>query len=152
MPDRPHRLACVVKMPAQLQVVTQPQLEALAVPVDTCIDTLDRCSAARPVVPPEHLAEVVKRATNYMKWRRPASEGKGGDAQTFEVICILENDFALPIEAAWPILLKWNERCDPPWDEDELERKWNYAERTAKGPRGEKLPRSIRSQLRWPPG
>lgn len=150
-PERPHRLACVVKMPAELQIVTQAQLEALAGPVDTSVRTPHRYSSERPVVPPEHLEEAVKRARNYVKQMKPAIEGKGGDAQTFKVICTLENDFALPFDAAWPILLEWNDHCDPPWDEVDLVRKWDYAERSAKGRRGAKLPWYIRCHLRRPP-
>ena len=106
----------------------QAQLEALAGPVVTSSPMPDGYPDGLPVVPPEHLPQVVKWASNYVKWMKPAIEGKGGDAQTFLVICTLANDFALPFEEAWPILLKWNDRCDPPWDEDELVRKWNYAE------------------------
>jgi hypothetical protein len=147
--ERPHRLACVVKIPEELQVVTQAQLEALAGPAEQAEPGFD---GELLVVPPEHLAEVVKWASNYVKWMKPAVEGKGGDLRTFTVICTLANDFALPFEAAWPILLKWNNRCDPPWDEDDLERKWKYAESTCKGRRGSKIPsarirRSLRPQM-----
>lgn len=146
--DRPHRLACVVKMPAELQVVTQAQLEALAGPAEPAAPGFD---GELLVVPPEHLAEVCKWASNYIKWIPPAIEGKGGDRQTFTVVCTLANDFALPFEAAWPILLKWNARCDPPWDEDDLVRKWHYAESTCKGRRGSKIRSArIRRSLRPP--
>jgi hypothetical protein len=149
-PDRPHRLACVVKMPAELQVVTQAKLDALAGPVDTSGNSQDGSLGERPVVLYEYLPLVVQWASNYVKWMNPAIEGKGGDAQTFKVICTLENDFALPFEATWRILLKRKDRCDPPWDEDELVRKWNYAEATAKGRCGTKLLRRIRRQLKPP--
>jgi hypothetical protein len=138
-PKRPHRLACVVQMPAELVPVTREQLEAVAGPEKTTSHQPGKRSDRRPVVPPQYVERVAGWARGYLRKRRPAIEGQGGDHDTFTVICILENDFALPFEAAWPILLEWNARCDPPWDEDELVRKWEYAVRTSKGPRGAKI-------------
>jgi hypothetical protein len=151
-PERPHRLACVIEMPAELNIVSQAQLEAIAAPVETSGSTPAGCPGERPVVPPELFATVVKLARNYVKKMKPAVEGKGGDAQTFKVVCTLENDFALPFEEAWPILLEWNNRCDPPWTEDDLVRKWEYSEASSKGRRGAKLPACIRRHLSRPPG
>jgi hypothetical protein len=147
--ERPHRPAGVITMPAELNIVSQAQLEAIAAPADAPARTSAGCPGGRPVVPPEHLATVVKWARNYVKQMKPAVEGKGGDAQTFKVVCTLENDYALPFEEAWPILLEWNARCVPPWEEDDLVRKWDYAEQTSKGRRGAKiLAARIRHSLR----
>ena len=147
--ERPHRLARVVQMPAELNIVSQAQLKAIAALVETSGSTPAGHPGERPVVPPEDLAIVVKWARNYVKKMKPAVEGKGGDAETFKVVCTLENDYALPFEEAWPILMEWNDRCVPPWDEDELVRKWNYVEETSKGRRGAKIPSArIRHSLR----
>ena len=56
----------------------------------------------------------------------PAIAGKGGHHATFlvvqELVC------ALPVDAeAWNLLLEFNQRCEPPWSEDELRLKLKSA-------------------------
>jgi hypothetical protein len=50
-------------------------------------------------------------------------EGNGGDLHTFRAAALLVHDFALTDEEAWPLLLEWNESCQPPWDESDLRAK-----------------------------
>ena len=70
-------------------------------------------------------------------------EGHYGPFEWIKVLC------SAGCLAAWPILLEWNARCGPPWTEDELVRKWDYAEQTSKGRRGKKiLAARIRHSLR----
>ena len=61
-------------------------------------------------------------------------EGHYGPFEWIKVLC------SAGCLAAWPILLEWNARCVPPWDVGELLRKWEYAVKTSKGPRGAKIP------------
>jgi hypothetical protein len=53
-----------------------------------------------------------------------AVSGHRGHDKTFRLCCRLthfkENCFGLSFEEAWPILLEWNQTCDPPWSEPEL--------------------------------
>ncbi len=50
----------------------------------------------------------------------PVGEGDR-NATTFRVSMTC-GDFGLDIESAWPLVMDWNSRCDPPLDDDELER------------------------------
>lgn len=148
-PERPHPPSCVLDMPSELLPVTVEQLEAIAGPLSSeqhkegeikAKNGLpDIQSNGRPVVPPKHVDWVSRRARAYLEKVPPAVEGQGGDRATFAVACILENDFALPFSVAWPLLLEWNKKCKPPWEEKDLLYKWEQAVKTSKGPRGAKI-------------
>lgn len=66
----------------------------------------------------------VARAAKYLETEAPlAIEGAGGDDLTFRVACIVK-DMGLSATATFDALAEhWNDRCSPPWDLDELERK-----------------------------
>jgi hypothetical protein len=147
-PERPHRLALPLAIPERPEVVSCELLEEVARPTTALPPRAKKRPLDLPVVPPEHRALVVERATKYVAQMPAAIEGKGGDKATFTVVCVLENDFALSLEDAWPILMKYYDRCLPPWDECDLERKWMYSQLTSKGRRGDKLPSDIRHALR----
>jgi len=69
------------------------------------------------------LPENLSRGREYLGRVEPAVEGRGGNDQTFKVICQLR-DFGVSVESCLELLtLKdgWNDRCDPPWGIDELE-------------------------------
>ena len=46
--------------------------------------------------------------------------GEGGHDRTFQAACLLVRDFALDPEDAWPLLVEYSQRCQPPWSEAEL--------------------------------
>jgi hypothetical protein len=73
----------------------------------------------------------------------PAIEGHGGDAKTFRVARVLVIGFGLSQDEAFPLLLEYNERCQPLWSAAELRHKLNMADRLD-GPRGEKLRKKAR--------
>jgi hypothetical protein len=60
------------------------------------------------------------RAGAYVRKVAPAVDGEGGHAQTFHVACLLADKFGLAPEDAWPVLIEYNWRCDPPWTKAEL--------------------------------
>lgn len=66
---------------------------------------------------------VIERASRYIASMPPAISGSGGDKATFIVAEKLRHGFDLTEEEAWPIMLKYNERCEPPWSEKELRHK-----------------------------
>ncbi len=70
----------------------------------------------------------VARAAKYLDTEAPlAVEGMGGDDLTFRVACIVK-DMGLSAEAAFDLLAsRWNDRCSPPWDLDELKQKVDNA-------------------------
>ena len=58
-----------------------------------------------------------------------AVSGSGGHDATFIVACKLVNGFALSAAEALPLLLEWNNSCQPPWDDAALRHKLADAER-----------------------
>jgi hypothetical protein len=70
----------------------------------------------------------------------PAVSGQLGHRQTFFVARALVHGFALSKEAALPFLQEYNQRCEPPWSEEELEHKLDSADNwqptNAQKPRG----------------
>jgi hypothetical protein len=99
----------------------------------------DRPLPDRLPIPP---GKAVRRARAYVAKIDGAIQGKGGDAQTFRVACVLVVDFGLSQEDALPLLLEYNERCQPPWSKEKLLHKLEMADRK-EGPRG----RLVRKQL-----
>lgn len=66
---------------------------------------------------------MVRRARAYVATIEGAVSGRRGHDRTFRVACVLARKFSLSFEQAWPILLEWNETCEPPWSEPELRHK-----------------------------
>jgi len=64
------------------------------------------------------------RSTHYLEKEAPlAHEGDGGDHATFKVAARLK-DFGVDQITAFELMTDlWNDRCDPPWDLMELEKK-----------------------------
>lgn len=81
--------------------------------------------------------EVLKQAHEaVIALHGPAVEGQGGDAHTFVACALLVHDFALTEEEAWPILVEWNETCQPPWSETDLAAKMRGGSKYATRPYG----------------
>ena len=66
---------------------------------------------------------LIERAGRYVSAMPQAVSGSGGHAAAFNVAVALIHGFALSEDEAWPILLSFNERCSPPWNERELRHK-----------------------------
>lgn len=69
----------------------------------------------------------IDRALAYVAKMPAAISGRGGHAATFAVAKALVHGFALSESQAWPILLDYNKRCQPPWSEAELRHKLKSA-------------------------
>ena len=69
---------------------------------------------------------------------RPAISGNRGHDATFAVAAVLVHGFAFSRDLAWPIMLEFNARCDPPWSEKDLDHKLDDATKLARHskPRG----------------
>ena len=77
-------------------------------------------------------------AALWLEGQRPAVEGQGGDAYTYQVACELR-DRGVSAPLALDLLLEhWNERCLPPWMPDELRAKVENAFAYAQNPAGAK--------------
>ena len=77
------------------------------------------------------------RARRYLESIPGAVQGQGGDAHTFTVACRLVNDFSLSEGEAWPLLLEWNSKCQPAWNEEELRQKLINAGKYHNAPSGQ---------------
>ena len=87
---------------------------------------------------------VLRRARNYLTKLPPAVSGQGGHDATFRAACLLAIGFGLDREQSLALLQEWNERCQPPWSDHELEHKVDDALR-APGWRGYLLSNSERT-------
>jgi hypothetical protein len=72
---------------------------------------------------------VIERARGYMANFPPAVSGQQGHNKTFRAACMLVHRFGLNHSVALTLLKEWNDRCTPPWNEGELERKISEAEK-----------------------
>lgn len=82
----------------------------------------------------------VDHMRNLLKKRKPAVEGQGGDEHTLVTIYQVR-DHDISDEMCLQLLTEeggWNDRCDPPWDFDELKVKIENAYKYAKRPPGNK--------------
>ncbi len=71
----------------------------------------------------------IDRARAYVSKIPGAVEGSGGDCQTLAVANVLVWDFALSQSEAWTVFREYNSRCSPPWQEADLIRKLQSAEK-----------------------
>lgn len=79
---------------------------------------------------PDKIAE----ATVWISTHEPAREGSGGDQHTLNTFMHLR-DFGVSKDTAMQIIHHsgWNDRCEPPWQWDELQTKADNAYNYAKG-------------------
>jgi hypothetical protein len=72
---------------------------------------------------------IEERARRWVTKMPAAVSGQNGHGATYHVACVLMQGFALSRDQAWPIMIDYNERCVPPWTEQELVHKLVDAER-----------------------
>ena len=64
---------------------------------------------------------ILKRARGFAKKHPPAIEGQGGRVVAFHLACALIHGFRLNCNETVDVMLHyWNEKCEPPWSEEEL--------------------------------
>lgn len=81
--------------------------------------------------------EVRERAIAYLAQCPPAVSGQGGHNTTFAVVRAVFDGFDLGRAEALDLLADWNRRCQPPWSDEELNRKVDQCEKVPYGkPRG----------------
>ena len=81
---------------------------------------------ALPAPTPRHTGDgdhLLERARAYVAKVPPAIEGQGGDLHTFQLAAKLVRGFALSDADAFDLLRVWNQGCQPPWTDRELEEK-----------------------------
>lgn len=66
----------------------------------------------------------IESARSYLEYSAPeAVEGSGGDNTTYKVACAVLDRGVSPETALELMLEHWNDRCSPPWEQEDLERK-----------------------------
>jgi KaiC/GvpD/RAD55 family RecA-like ATPase len=70
---------------------------------------------------------ILERARKYLAKLPPAISGQSGHNATFHAACVLVLGFELPEADALGLLHEYNQRCEPPWSERELEHKVRQA-------------------------
>lgn len=69
----------------------------------------------------QDLAE--RHAKRYLQEASPAVQGEGGDNLTFKIVARVR-DYGCEPQLALELMLEWwNDRCDPPWDPEDLKQK-----------------------------
>ena len=122
-PERPHRRAGHFKLPEEFKSVPHELLKELA--NQTPKKSSKNLAASRINQIPNQA--VLARAHAYLAKMAPAISGANGRNQFFNAACRLVDDFALPGDHARPILVEYNQRCEPPFTDRELDDKLNSA-------------------------
>jgi putative DNA primase/helicase len=143
VPRRPHRWTALLQLGDETPV-SQTLLENLAAeaPLSQKVShgsvekfrTGDQPSTAHLGASPDRKA-VLERAAAYLRKVPGAISGNGGHNQTFKAACKLVRGFDLSIGESLPLLLEWNNTCEPPWAEHELLHKLEDADKQ-EGQRG----------------
>lgn len=70
------------------------------------------------------ISSAVKRGRFYLENEAPvAIEGEGGDQTTYRVACRLKDFGVSEADCSMLMTTYWNERCEPSWDIEELDKK-----------------------------
>ncbi len=72
----------------------------------------------------------MRMAENWTMDQHPSISGQRGHDRAFAVACGLLHGFDLSPAEAEPIFRDWNQSCEPPWSDAELQHKLNDADRT----------------------
>lgn len=95
----------------------------------------------------------VKRARGWLEKAAGAISGQGGHNHTLRVAVNVVRGFKIPPSHAFVLLSEWNAKCEPPWNDHDLERKILEAERIGDMAWGEKLTETDESDVpqEWAP-
>ncbi|VWC95481.1 hypothetical protein BLA39750_02192 [Burkholderia lata] len=113
------------------------------------LDTRDRTVDRSPVdgVDP---ARAWRRAADYLASAPVAREGEGGDTTTYKVAAKLKDLGATQEQALNWMLEHWNDRCDPPWEPDELAAKVSHAFKYGQEAPGVSAPEAVFTNCEQP--
>jgi len=133
---RPHRWSKVFNVPDVVEVVPVAAIELFASQWRAVQEQKTRAPIvtekgmrldARKVTEKRPAKSVLDRARAYLDQMGPAYEDQRGGRHTLNAACRLVRGFTLSIEDAFQILSDWNQRCVPPWTEQELRHKLDQA-------------------------
>ena len=79
--------------------------------------------------------DLLFRARAYLARIEPAVSGSGGHLKTFTTASKLARFVGFDVGMLWELLVEYNRRCEPPWDENELRHKFQEAMKLQHQPR-----------------
>lgn len=74
----------------------------------------------------------INRARNYVSKMNPSIAGSGGHDSAYLAAQAIVRGFCLSAEEGLPILQEFNQRCTPPWSENELQHKLESAQKDSR--------------------
>jgi putative DNA primase/helicase len=80
--------------------------------------------------------QAIERARAYIAKMPPAISGQRGHDATLKVALALVNGFNLDEQDAMPLLSEYNQTCQPPWEQRDLQRKLSEARKLRNGDSG----------------
>jgi len=99
-------------------------------------------TASKPLTGIEPGRAAQRAAAWLASYAPTATEGQGGDAETYKVAAHLK-DFGCDVDQTLELMTSWNERCSPPWSQEELETKVRNAFKYGKDPAGIAAPEAV---------
>lgn len=123
-------------VPVSYKVVSDKPFEPLPDTIKTRMrEAMVRAENAQESLEPDTIdsEDNLYLAREYLKARAPAVEGQGGDEHTKSTSQGVR-DFNISEEVCYDLMLElFNDKCEPPWDPDELKKKvengYKYADR-----------------------
>jgi hypothetical protein len=109
----------------------------------------ERDTTSTEALPNIESDRAIQRASQWLLTAPVAIEGKGGDAETYKVAAHLK-DLGCSADQALVLLVPWNERCLPPWTQEELETKVRNAFKYGKDPQGIDAPEAVFTKVEEP--
>jgi hypothetical protein len=128
LPERPHRWARVLSIPAEFRVVPVDRLEALATEAKAPDGSVAICGNGQARSHPSNSstfrgATPEERARSYVfaPGFPDSIAGQHGHDRLFHVACVLRDGFGLSFDRALPLLQEWNQtKAYPPESDKQL--------------------------------
>ena len=86
-----------------------------------------RNSEGKPLEAVETIGDMVYRAREYLKKLPAAISGQNGHGATMRAAGVLTQKFRLSFDQAFPLMLEYNDRCEPQWSIREIRHKLESA-------------------------
>ncbi len=98
----------------ELDVDRLPSLDAVKI---------ERKEVSHRRIDEDDVLQRIYRATKWIEKAEPAIAGQKGHSKFFYVCCALFQKFGLTLDQAYPMILVYNSRCQPPFSKKEVDHK-----------------------------
>lgn len=136
VPDRPGEKRQVVEERTIAEEVARKKADAERAAGPLRRDGYVRTNTGNAPVDERNAFE---RARAYAARVPGAVQGQGGDEHTYKLACKIARGFNLDDGETARVLQEWNEKCNPPWTDEELQRKIESARKYGKEEYGNML-------------